>query len=290
MNLAKLAMAAAYAAAAVIGAFGQAGNWQIDSAHSTASLSLVSSRHTNRPFNIAVAMVAGELNLNQGAPTGPSLRLSIYPAGQDASLLNRDGSFRIGGLAALSRYTLATFQSRKALVTDQRKMEFTGDLTVAHVQRETAVAWSNAYAGAVSSEPVVTTITREVTFVVDVSTLPATPGQPERGAETAAWATVARHDFQGLLAALRDSNWPVVVLDEKCQMPYYSGPFARDYHGPSCTGTPVERSALGELPYYLAADSVGTFIPVPPSGDEVTILMRLHLQMAGSGMSASPHN
>ncbi len=154
MNLAKLAMAAAYAAAAVIGAFGQAGNWQIDSAHSTASLSLVSSRHTNRPFNIAVAMVAGELNLNQGAPTGPSLRLSIYPAGQDASLLNRDGSFRIGGLAALSRYTLATFQSRKALVTDQRKMEFTGDLTVAHVQRETAVAWSNAYAGAVSSEPV----------------------------------------------------------------------------------------------------------------------------------------
>jgi polyisoprenoid-binding protein YceI len=289
VNAANFAMAAALAAAATC-AFGQTQDWQIDSAHSTASLSLVSSSHANRPFNIAVAMVAGVVNLDENAATGPSLRLSIYPAGQDASLLNRDGSFRTGGLAALSTYTLATFQSKKAVVTGDRKIEFTGDLMIVHVRREAAVAWSNAYAGAVSTEPVANTMMGEVTFVIDVSTLRATPGQPERSAETAAWATVPRHDFKGLVAALRDSNWPMVVLDEACRMPYYSGPFARDYHGPSCTGTPVEPAVFAELPYYLAADSVGTDIPVPPSGDELTILADLHLRPARSGMSAGPRN
>jgi polyisoprenoid-binding protein YceI len=288
MNVAKLAMAAALAAASVTGALGQTGNWQIDSAHSIASLSLDSSTHATRPFNIAVAMVAGGVDWDENT-TDPSLRLSIYPAGQEAGLLNRDGSLRIGGLAALSRYTIAAFKSKKAVVTNERKIEFTGDLTVVHVRREATVAWSNAYAGAVSSEPVANTITREVTFVVDVSALPVTHGQREGSVETEAWATIPRRDFKGLLAALLDSNWPVVVLDEVCQMPYYSGPFVRDYHGPSCTGTPVERVAFSEPPYYLAADSVGTDIPVAPSGDQITILVHLRLQPAGSRMSAGPH-
>jgi polyisoprenoid-binding protein YceI len=288
-NAAKLAMATALAAAAATLSFGQTGSWLIDSAHSTASLSLVSSSDATQPFNIAITMLAGAMILDESDTSQSSLRLSIYPADQDSSLLNPDGSFRNGGLAALARYTLMTFRSRKVVVIGRQKIEFTGDLTVVHVRREAADAWSNSYAGAVSSEPVVNTVTREVIFVANLSGLPAAPGQANRRAEIKALATVQRDNFKGLLAVLRDSNWPPVVLDEECRMPYYIGPSMKGYTGATCTGTPVERTLDTEPPYYLAADNVGAGIPVPPAGDEVTILAHLLLRQAVSKVSGSAH-
>ena len=79
-NAAKLAMAAAFVASAATLSFGQTGSWLIDSAHSTASLSLVSSRSATRPFNIAITMLAGAMVLDDRDTGHPSLRLSIYPA------------------------------------------------------------------------------------------------------------------------------------------------------------------------------------------------------------------
>ena len=181
-----------------------------------------------------------------------------------------------------------TFQSKKAVVTRRLKIEFTGDLTVVHVRREATVAWNNSYAGAVSSEPVVHTVTQEVTFVADLSSLPPTQHQGDRSAEITALAIVPRDNFKGLLATLRDSDWPLVILDKECRMPWYIGPSMKDYTGAVCTGTPVERTLDGEPPYYLAADNVGAGVPVPPAGDEVTILAHLHLQQA-SKVSGSTH-
>ncbi len=288
LKVAKLALAAAFAAAATGLSFGQA-NWQIDSAHSTASLSLVSSNNATRNFNIAIAKAAGSLNLNENKPTESSLRLSIYPAGQDSSLLNPDGSFRKGGLANLSRYTLMSFQSTRAVVTADRKIEFTGDLTIAHVQRETAVAWNNAYTGSVPTEPVVNAMTVEVTFIADLSNLPASPTQWIRTREMAVQATVQRHDLPGFFSALKDSNWPLVVLDEECQMPYYPALTSRDYHGAACTGTLIEPATYTELPYYPVAANTGAGRSVPPSGDQITILVHLHLERENSKTSAT-HN
>src|ERR1039458_4558939 len=114
-----------------------------------------------------------------------------------------------------------SFQSTRAVVTGDHQIEFTGDLTIAHVQRETAVAWSNDYTGAVPTEPVVNTITGEVIFVADLSNLPASPTQGIRTPEMTVQAAVQRHDLPGFFTTLNDSNWPLVVLDEKCEMPYY---------------------------------------------------------------------
>ncbi len=287
---ARLAMVAALGAATATLSPGQTGIWQIDSGHSTASLSLISSNNETRPLNIAIAKVAGIVQLDESDATKSSIHLSIYPADQGSSLLNRDGGFRNGGLAALSRYTLMSFRSKSASVTRERKIEYTGDLTVIHVRRETNIAWSNSYTGSVSSEPVEDTMTREITLVVDVSNLPVSREHGNQSAEVAALATVDRSSFPELLAALRDSNWPVVVLNEVCQMPYYPALNLRDYSGASCTGTPVEVKTNSEPPYYFAADNIGVGTPAPPSGDRVTILAHLHLDSAPSGVLGRIHN
>jgi polyisoprenoid-binding protein YceI len=286
----RLAMVAALAATTATSSFGQTGNWQVDSAHSTASLSLVSSSNATRPLNIAIAKVAGILNLNESRTSGSSLRLSIYPADQDSSLLNRDGTFRQAGLAALSRYTIISFRSKSASVTHERKIEFTGDLTVTHVRRETNIAWTNSYTGSVPTDAVEYTVTREITFVVDVSNLPVSREQGKQSEEITALATVQRSSFPKLLAVLRDSNWPVVVLDKECQMPYYPALNLRDYSGASCSGTQIEVKPSSEPPYYFAADNIGAGTPAPPAGDQVTILAHLHLESAASGAPGGSHN
>lgn len=293
--LAKLAMTAGLVAATATLSFGQTGTWHIDSAHSTARFSVVSSNNSTAPVDIAIAKVTGSVSLDESRNdesknVQPSLRLTIYPAGQESSLLNPDGSLRNGALAALPSYTVMSFQSKSAVVNREGEIEFTGDLTLVHVQRETTVPWNIGYDGSVPTEPVANTMTREVTFIADLSNLIFPAGRENRSAEITAQAIIQRNNFPGLVAALRDSNWPVVVLDEECQMPYYPALTARDYNGPSCSGMPIERGPhpAPPPPYNFVPNSVGTAVPVPPTGDRVRILAHLRLQPAVSSSIPKP--
>ncbi len=281
-----VSLCAAYTAAT---SFAQAARWQIESAHSTARVSLVSSNGATRPFDLALAMVAGYMNLDESKISQSSLRLSIQPAGQD-QLLNPDGTFRKDALANLSSYTLMSFQSKTADATSDHKIEFTGDLTVTHTQRESAAAWSPDYSGAAPTEPVVNTFTREVTFVVDQSNLTVALDRRTQRAEISSLAVVPRQNFPELLAAVRDSTWPPVVLDEECQMPYYPGFDLRAYTGATCTGSLVAATPTSEPPYYVTPNKVGTKVAVPPSGDEIRIVTNLHLQPSASTEPAATHN
>jgi hypothetical protein len=238
---------------------------------------------------MALTMGAGRMNLYPSNVSQSWLRLSIYPADQD-SLLNPDGSFRKDALANLPSYTLMSFQSKRASAANDHKIEFTGDLTVTHVQRESAVAWSPDYSGAVPTQPVVNTLTREVTFVVD-ETAWATQDEHNRRGEISALATVARSGFPELVATLRDSNWPPVVLDRHCQMPYYPGIGQRDYSGAICEGSLVAGTSTSEPPYYVVPNKVGTTVAAAlPSGDEIRIVVNLHLQPVSSTESGANHN
>jgi len=279
---AKFATAMALVAVAASFSFAQAGNWQVDSDHSTAKLSLASTSNSTPPVDIAIALAAGRVSVDPAGNSDSSLHLSIFPAGQGANLLRPDGSFRSEGLAALATYTLMSFQSKNAATVDANTFAFTGDLTVTQVHRETNVAWSNAYSGPVPTEPVVNTTTREVTFMADLSNLPASPSS-EKNVEISVMAVVPRSDLPELLTALREGAWPLAVLDEQCEMPYYIGPSTRDYSGAKCTGTLVDGVPHFDPYYYHLPDNLGTRFDASPAGDRVTIVAHLRLRATGDG-------
>jgi polyisoprenoid-binding protein YceI len=283
LTIAKLAAVAALSILATSLSFGQAEGRQVDPAHSTADLSLVSSNNGALSLDVGIAMVAGRMTLNKGKPAESSLYLSLYPARQQSRLLKPDGEFRGGVLAELGRYTLMSFQSRQAAATAEHKIAFSGDLTVVHVQRESNVAWNDAYSGSVTDEPRIDKMTREVTFVVDVASLQNSQATGQNF-EITAVAGIERRNFPGFVSALRDSDWPVVVLDEKCEMPYYPALTARDYSGPVCMGKAIETRPSAEV-YYAIPNKAGTKVWALPTGDELEIVAHLQLEPTGSAGS-----
>jgi polyisoprenoid-binding protein YceI len=96
----------------------QTAKWQIDADHSTASIFLAESGETDPGVNIAVAIAAGTMELAAADPSKLSLQLNIIPADEGDELLDPKGTLRAGAFAALSRYTVMSFQSKSA-VRDQ---------------------------------------------------------------------------------------------------------------------------------------------------------------------------
>ena len=275
-NVAQFALAALLAAACDAAPPGQNESWRIDADHSSASLYLGSSSNATSAFNVAIAKVSGKASLDTSMPVKSDLHLYIYPAGEASLLLARDGSFRSGAFADLARYTLMTFESKRATLAGDGKIEFTGDLTVTYVERPAAAAWNNAYDGTAYGEPVARSATREVTFVVETPSSAIITGQKYGTVKILASAAINRKDFPGLWTALRDSDWPVVVEDENCQMPQVRGSL-RDYQGAVCTGTPILVETHQQTPDEFHTDYSGPQGTPGPAGDQVTI--RVHLRL-----------
>lgn len=286
--LLAVAIGAAPAASAV---HGQIDNWQIDSAHSITSISLNSSDQKGQPYNLAIAKVAGGLDLDATNPAKSLLSLNIYPAGQGSNLLTRDGAFQEGKLASLTKYTLLSFRSKRAFVTPDGRLEVTGHITAEHVERRTNITWSVAYSGPVYEDPTVDRISGEVTFIFEMPVSTYAKAQGTGPTEVSASAVIERASFPGLWSALRDSDWPIVVLDKNCQMPYYIGPSLRDYKGATCTGTPVMVTPYDDQSLTPSAiDSIGTTVPAPPTGNQIAIRVHLQLAPGNSDSSGRSHN
>ena len=294
MHCLNLLLAGAIAAASAAPIHGQTKNWQIDSAHSTASFTLTSSSKTGRTYNLAIALVAGRLDVDPSAPADAAMSFNIFPAGQGSYLLTQDGKFRSGALGTLTKYTVLHFHSERASFAPDGKLVLTGRLTAEHVQRRASVVWSTAYTGPEYSDPDVDHFAGEAVFTLDLPTAVQKNGQSLNAGEVSASVVIKRADFPGLWSALRASKWPVVVFDEKCEMPYYPGPSLRDYKGPDCTGTPVLVSAQDGQPLTPPAiEAIGSVVPTPPEGDQIAIEVHLQLtreNLDGSGTDVDPMN
>lgn len=282
--LQKLAISAGLLLLMATLSFAQNESWQIDSDRSTAQLSLIPANDSRRQMDLAVAMAAGTLRLDQSTIPRSSMRLSIFPGGQQASLLTHDGSFRNGGLAGLPSYTLISFRSDQAEAAgnDNNQVAFTGELTVVHVQRETNVDWNNAYSGPEPAQPVVNIMIHRVTFLADLSTVASNSSQQNGPTEITALATIDRNNFRGFFSALEQSSWPTVVINRRCEMPYYPALTNRDYSGPRCTGTPIVEKPLPEPHFYYAPNNIGTRVATGTDDGRVTIAVRMYLARAVS--------
>jgi hypothetical protein len=284
--VAKVAMAAGLAALLGAASFSQTENFRINPDRSTVSLFLVFSSNSNLPVDLAVAMAAGTVRLDLRRIGDSRLWLTIFPAGQQSSLLNSDGSFRSDGLAALPEYTLLSFESSNAAWAGDGKVTFNGHLTAIHVQRESSVAWNNSYSGALPDRPIVETDSHQITFVADVSGLGVEVSNSGVAAshnlqiaKSIATATVKRSDFAELIRELQQSAWPLVIFNERCRMPYYPALTARDYSGADCTGAPMLPKPQPEPSHhYYPANNIGMLNETARSFDSVTMVAHLQLE------------
>jgi polyisoprenoid-binding protein YceI len=263
---------------------------QIDSDHSFAKISLASSSEPKKGFTFAIARVSGRMTVDQKQPANSVLNVSLYPADQGRRLLKSDGSFGDVTAGDLASYTLFSFQSKTAAALPDGRMEFSGTLTMTYVEREENMQWSIAYSGPDYGPPKATVITREVKFVTDP---PSSRGWPEHSLavsssapQFSALAALSLEDTPKLREMLLGSNWPPVVLDEKCETPRATW---RDYRGVVCTGVPIETSHPEETAEWNVAYS-GPQPASAPTGDRLEI--ELHLILLSSrnaaGLTASP--
>jgi len=202
LNTRRILLILAMATLVTVPAVAKEGKWKLDADHSTARILLGANA-----FNIGVARVGGNVELDAAEPTNSVLDLSIDPAGGK----------------------LITFQSRSATRTRDGKLAVSGELTLSRVVREVILNTAEDYYGPVYGEPITQTVTHEVTFVLPMSA---------RGeqAETTAEANIFPESFPELFAAVADANWPPVIQDKACEMPLAD----ENYAGALCYGTAVE--------------------------------------------------
>ena len=225
--------------AAVVSVSAQNVKWNIDAGHSTASIFLAQSGDTDPGINVAVAIAAGTMGFDGPDPSKLSLQLNIIPADQGDALLDPHGTLRAGAYAALSRYTVMSFQSKSAVRDPSGELQLTGDVTITYVEREAPSDWNIAYSGPTVITPVSKSATHTVTFIFDKSASEIAYGQKVGWMEIMGHAKIPLEDLPSMRFWLSNSVWPTLVEDRNCYIPNYSISM-RDYHGAVCTGNVVE--------------------------------------------------
>jgi polyisoprenoid-binding protein YceI len=280
----QFALATVLAAGFVAPALAQSRNWKLNSDHSTGRLSLSSTADPNAIFDAGMARVKGSVNLDTRSLSNSSFDFIIYPADQDPASINKDGSLNAAEFSNAPRSTVINFRSREVKRTGDGDLAVTGDMTLTHLERPALITYSEAYDGPVYGEPKVRSATREVTFVFDHATAAAANAGSSRKLKLAASATIKTEDFPGLFEAVTDLNWPVVVENKDCQMPASIG---EEYHGTSCTGTPVVISSRPSASVTVSEDYPGPDLDTPRVRDNVSIALNLELTRDASAAAAS---
>src|ERR1700745_2662491 len=224
---------------AVASVSAQNARWNIDAGHSTASLFLAQSGDSDPGINIAVAITAGAMELDSGDPSKFLLQLNVIPADQGDALLEPQGTIRPGAYAALSRYTVMSFQSKSAVRDPSGELQLTGDVTISYVEREAPSDWNIAYSGPTVITPVIKSATRAVTFTFDKSPSEIAYGQKVGWMEITGHGKLPLEDLPSLRFWLSNSVWPTLVQGRNSYTTHYSVSM-RDYHGAVCTGNVVE--------------------------------------------------
>jgi polyisoprenoid-binding protein YceI len=124
--IAALAMAASAAA--------QAGNWQIDPAHSSAQFSV---RHLGvSTVRGAFMKVSGSAKYDAADPSKGSLDATIEASSVDTRVEMRDNDLRSPNFLDVAKYPTITFHSKQTKAAGAGKLQITGDLTIHGVTKE----------------------------------------------------------------------------------------------------------------------------------------------------------
>jgi len=263
-----------------------AGSWRVDARHSDAKLTTDGTTDFGKSkidVVLGFGRVSGEVKLDDGDPTKSRVDLHIYPATSMSESIGEDGNFKSQWLANLANQTLLCFHSKQVVRTSDGKLQVTGELKLTRVDRNVQADPNEAYAGPVYGPPMTHTVSRPATFVFDIK--PSDAKVPQGGARMAGSTSMTREGFPQLLKAVVNTYWPPLVQDANCQP---LGTVSEDYRGAQCTGTVLQPPALPQGPYAGGReDYPGPSDYNAVSGNQLTILIHMHLTPTGSG-SATP--
>jgi polyisoprenoid-binding protein YceI len=274
-------------------AFADSRTWSLDSATSSARLFQGSAANPDS-VNTGVARVTGNVKLDPDDLDHSVFDLSIYPAGEQwTEALTSEGALPDGYVPDATDHTLLTFQSKRIVRMENGKLQVIGDLTLTRVERSVTFTANDAYAGPVYGDPVLHTETREVTFLFpSLSTTPSSDPlgslnpQGKSEVDLAGSADIGYETFPGLLGAIQATNWPIVVQNERSQMPSTVG---EDYHGPTCTGTVIAATSHNNchMPTTVGVEDYSGPICAPPSGNQTTIVLDLRMLRTSADAAAA---
>ncbi len=267
-----------------------AGSRQVDARHSAAQLITDGTTNygkTKLDYTLGFGRVNGSLTIDDADPTKSSVVFRFYPANGMEPAIAENGKFLSQWLMNQANQTLVCFHSNSVKRTTDGRLQATGDLTVTRVDRNIEANPTEAYSGPVYGPPMIHRVSREATFVFDLSA--ADNGQKDSPIQASASTNVNLENFPQLVKAVVATNWPPVVEDEKCQAP---ANVSEDYRGFRCTGMFMQASGLPPGPI----TQIGEDYSGPPSnfnavvGSHLNILLHLRLMAQASGQQAAGVN
>ena len=260
-------------------AFASDSGWSLDSTISSARLYLGSAKQP-QSVNVGVARVVGTVDLDPTNTDNSVVELAIYPA-DEGWATDSNGNLPSGYVPDSSDHTLLTFKSAHTEKTADGTLKVTGNLTLTRVERTITADATEAYAGPVYGEPVLRSVTQEVTFVFPEAST-ALARLQNHTLKIAASTRIAHEDFKQLSGAIEQTNWPSVVANESCNVPSVG----EDYSGIKCTGTEIATTTASncQAPASVGEDYSGAICARP--GDQTTIALNLVLTNANAGTSA----
>jgi polyisoprenoid-binding protein YceI len=260
--------------------------WQVDSDRSVAELTTDgTSDYGKSKINLplGVGKVDGVLTIDESDLTGSKVDLQFYPANSTKSSIARNGNFEVVSPANLTANTLVSFHSKKLFRMPDGRLRVTGDITLTSVDRTVQITPSEGYAGAVYGPSVIHRTSREATFLFDLPASNGTRGK-DPGISATASTRVFREDFQELVTAIVNTDWPPVVQDEHCILTGAGS----GYYGAQCAGTPMgSPSAPVAFGASTAEDYPGPQDFNAIAGERLDVLIRMHLLPMASRESAA---
>ncbi len=258
-----------------------AGSWQVDERHSDAQLltdGTTDFGKTKMTLAIGFARVDGTVKLDESGSANSAFDFRMYPASSMTPPIDEEGKVKLEWFTHYANNTLVCFHSKGTQQTADGRLQTTGTLVLARVDRNVELTPNEAYAGPVYGPRIIHRVTRPATFVFD---LPAAGrSSSEGGLQITGTTKVIREDFPQLLKAVISTYWPPVVQDENCR----ASAAGEAYAGAQCTGTFLETPTLPEAP----RSGVGEDYPGPQgfnavTGEHLTILVHMRLKPSRSG-------
>ena len=252
------------------------GSWLVDPVHSDVQLITDGTTDYGKSkvnFTYGFTRVNGLVKLDDADPANSTFELHMYPATAMAPPIEEDGKARNRYLSGLANQTLMCFHSKKVTRTSDGKLQVTGELVVTRVDRNVELNPGEDYSGPAYGPPIIHRVSREATFVFDVSA--PDKGQKDAGLQASGSTSVARENFPQLVKAVLATYWPPVVQDRKCENTTGG---TEDYRGYQCTGTFMMATGLPPAPVQIGEDYPGASNYSAVVGNQLTL--QLHMRLA----------
>jgi polyisoprenoid-binding protein YceI len=262
------------------------GSWQVDTRHSDAKLITdATTDYGNTKINVTLgfARLDGTVKIDEADPAKSSVEFRFYPATSMAPSTDEGGKFLKKWLQNPANQTLVRFHSKRVVRTPDGRLQATGELAVTWVDRNVEATPSEAYAGPVYGPPIIHSVSREETVVLDLQDSKGN-AQKEGSIQALGSTKMTREDFPQLVKTVVSTYWPPMVQDEDCQVPDVN----EAYSGSRCTGTYLATAGLPAEPHATSGEDVGAqqnFNALV--GEHLSILLHMHLSPRASGEQAA---